>query len=67
MISEELTSAALMNLQMVHDNVQKAIDNLGKWANVGIGGSSSMPRAYVAIKDWIAQRQRDPNSLYSCT
>jgi len=56
-----------MNLQMVHDNVQKAIDNLGKWANVGIGGSSSMPRAYVAIKDWIAQRQRDPNSLYSCT
>lgn len=65
-ISEEMTSAALVNLQMVHDNVQKAIDNLGKWADVGLGGSSSMPKAYVAIKDWIGQRQRDSNSLYSC-
>jgi hypothetical protein len=27
---------------------------------------STMPRYYVAIKDWISELQRDPNSVYSC-
>ena len=53
-------------LRDVHDQVQLTVDRLGEWANVAFGGSSSMPRAYRAIKDWIGQRQSDPNSLYSC-
>jgi len=65
-VSYEMTSLPLENLRVTHDQVQKAIEKLGKWANIGIGGSSAMPKAYVSIKDWIGARQRDPKSLYSC-
>jgi len=59
-------ASAMKNLQTVHEDVVKAIDRLGAWADTGIGGSSSMPKAYVALKDWIAARQSDPKSVYSC-
>ena len=49
-----------------HDDVVRAIEKLDKWANVDLGGSSGMPTAYVSIKDWIARRQQDPDSVYSC-
>ncbi len=64
----ELTSDSLHleNLRRLHDQVQMAITKLDLWANNPMGGSSAMPPAYVSIKDWIGQRQRDPNSLYSC-
>lgn len=65
-VSEEMTSLPLENLRTVHDDVVKAIDRLAAWADTGIGGSSSMPPAYIAIKDWIGARQRDPKSIYSC-
>jgi Putative peptidoglycan binding domain len=65
-VSEEMTALPLENLQMMHDDVQRAIDKLGKWSDAPLGGSSAMPPAYVAIKDWIASRQDDSNSLYSC-
>ncbi len=64
----ELTSDQfhLENLGRFHDQVQMAVSKLDLWANNPMGGSSAMPPAYVSIKDWIGQRQRDPNSLYSC-
>jgi hypothetical protein len=65
-VSYEMTALPLDNLRATHDGVQRAIEKLDKWANIGIGGSSSMPRAYVSIKDWIGGRQRDQKSVYSC-
>jgi hypothetical protein len=65
-VSEEMTTLPMENLQTLHDDVVNAIDKLGAWANSGIGGSSSMHYSYVAIKDWIAARQSDPKSIYSC-
>ncbi len=65
-VASEMTALPLENLRMTHDRVQEAIEKLGEWANNPMGGSSAMPQAYVAIKDWIGQHQRDPNSLYSC-
>jgi len=65
-VSEEMTTLPLENLRTLHDDVVNAIDRLGAWANSGIGGSSSMHYSYVAIKDWIGARQRDPKSVYSC-
>lgn len=56
----------LENLRIVTDEVGRAIDNLDKLADPGLGGGSAMLPAYRAIKDWIKARQNDPKSLYSC-
>jgi hypothetical protein len=63
MIGESLH---LESFRMLHDEVGLTVDKLGLWADNPMGGSSAMPRAYIAIKDWIARRQRDPSSVYSC-
>jgi V8-like Glu-specific endopeptidase len=65
-VLNDMTAFPLENLQTTHDQVQFAIDNLDKWANSAIGGSSAMPKAYVSIKDWIGQQQGNSKSLYSC-
>jgi len=70
-VMHELTSEDLLldNLRIVHDDVIRAINKLRVWADSPIpldGVSEAMPPAYVAIKDWIGTRQRDPNSIYSC-
>lgn len=62
----ELAVQPLDALRAIHDDVNMAIINLDLWANAPMGGSSAMPTAYVSIKDWIGQRQRDPKSLYNC-
>jgi hypothetical protein len=59
-------SVQLESLRRLHDEVSRAVSKLAIWANNPMGGSSAMPPAYIAIKDWIARRQRDPNSVYSC-
>jgi hypothetical protein len=65
-VNEEMTALPLENLRTTHDMVVMAIDKLAKWADNPMGGSSAMAKEYVSIKDWIGQRQRDPNSVYSC-
>jgi len=65
-IAFEMTAAPLENLRQASDDASRAIDNLDKWANAPMGGSSAMPPAYRAIKDWIRKRQKAPQSLYSC-
>lgn len=59
-------SLQMQNFQHFHDQVTSAIDKLDKWANSPTGGSSAMPDAYVSLKDWIGQQQRNPNSVYNC-
>jgi len=65
-VSEEMTSLPLESLRALHDDVQRAIGNLRKWADAGFEGGSAMPKAYISIKNWIHTRQDDPNSVYSC-
>jgi hypothetical protein len=65
-VSFEMTTQQLENLRMATDDAGLAIEKLDKWANAPLGGSSAMPHAYRAIKDWIMKRQQDPKSLYSC-
>jgi hypothetical protein len=65
-VSEEMTSQPLESLRMLHDDVQRTVGNFGKWEDAPLGGSSAMPPAYRAIKEWIRQHQDDKNSLYSC-
>jgi hypothetical protein len=65
-VAYEMTSQPLEALRIYTDGAGRAVDNLDKWANAPMGGSSAMPTAYRAIKDWIMSRQQDPNSLYSC-
>jgi hypothetical protein len=59
-------SLQLESLRVLHDEVTQAVRKLAIWANNPMGGSSAMTPAYIAIKDWIGRRQRDPNSVYSC-
>lgn len=65
-VSFEMTTLPLENLRNDTDGAGQAIDKLNKWANNPMGGSSAMPPAYRALKDWIMKRQKDPLSLYSC-
>jgi hypothetical protein len=65
-VSFEMTSLPLENLRSTTDDAGLAVEKLDKWANSQLGGSSAMPPAYRAIKDWIMKRQNDPKSLYSC-
>lgn len=65
-VAVEMTALPLENFRTTHDMVVMAIDKFGKWANNPMGGSSAMPKGYVAIKDWIGRQQRNPKSVYSC-
>lgn len=65
-VSAELTTLPLENFRNLYDNVITATHKLHTWANNPMGGSSAMPKAYIAIKDWIGRKQRDRNSLNSC-
>jgi hypothetical protein len=62
----EMTSQPLDSLRRMTDDTGRAIDKLSKWADAPTGGSSAMPTAYRAIKDWIMRRQKDTRSIYSC-
>jgi hypothetical protein len=65
-VAHEMTSLPLENLRRSTDDVGRAIEKLHQWANAPMGGSSAMPPAYRAIKDWIIRRQKDTRSVYSC-
>jgi subtilisin family serine protease len=71
LFTHEMTSenVHLENFRRFHDEVNRTINNLRVWANSPIPldrPSAAMPRAHVAIKDWISDRQRDTASVYSC-
>lgn len=71
LFSKEMTAdnVHLDNFRQFHDQVVSAIDKLGTWADSPIPldrPSAAMPRAYVALMAWIAARQKDPRSVYSC-
>lgn len=65
-IAEEMTSMQVENILKDKVETFDAVNKLDAWANSPMGGSSAMPPAYRAIKDWLALRQNDNNSLYSC-
>lgn len=65
-VSHEMTSFPLENFRTQTDQARLAIKKLNLWANNPMGGSSAMPYAYRAIKDWIIKQRNNPRSLYSC-
>lgn len=65
-VADEMTSQPLENLLHTKNEAFVAVHKLNEWANNQMGGSSAMPKAYRAIKDWLQQRQNDRNSLYAC-
>ena len=59
-------AANLYGFQVFHDEVGLTERSLGFWANAPSGYASGMPPAYRSMMGWIAQRQQDPASVYSC-
>ena len=71
LFSNEMTAdnVLLDGFRQFHDQVFAAIDKLGTWADSPVPidrVSYGMPPAYVALMGWIAARQKDPRSVYSC-
>ena len=56
----------LFQLSDMHDRILKTRTMLEKWANAALGGSSSMPRDYRAIKEWVRRVENDPASVTNC-
>ncbi len=56
----------LFQLSDMHDRILKTRDMLEKWANVDVGGSSSMPTDYRAIKEWVRRVENNAASVTNC-
>jgi hypothetical protein len=65
-VGHEMTSFPMENFKNDVEDAGRALDKLEKWSNSPMGGSSAMPPAYRALKEWLRQKQGDPKSLYSC-
>ncbi|MBZ5624585.1 MAG: hypothetical protein LAQ69_38670 [Acidobacteriia bacterium] len=55
----------LESFYMLFDEVRQTTEKLDAWYEEDTG-MLEMPSAYKAIKDWIAAREKDQDSLYSC-
>jgi hypothetical protein len=65
-VAHEMTSLPLENFKSDVEDAGRALDKLEKWSTSPMGGSSAMPPAYRALKEWLRQKQGDPKSVYSC-
>lgn len=57
------------NLSMLinlHDQIIETHRMLDNWANASDGGSSSMPREYKAIKDWVKKQEDNKRAVLNC-
>ena len=62
----ETAAPSLETLRSASDAVATTHVMLERWANVGAGGSRSMPVAYRAIKDFVELGERSQGSVVSC-
>lgn len=62
----ETAAPSLETLRAASDAVATTHVMLERWADVGVGGSRSMPVAYRAIKDFVELGERSPGSVVSC-
>ena len=62
----EAGSGSLFELRQANAKIVETHVMLDKWANGSMGGSSSMPREYRAIKDFVQLGERSPGSVVSC-
>ena len=53
-------------LRAGNEMIVKTHDMLDKWANVGVGGSSSMPVAYQAIRTFVRLGENSSGSVVNC-
>lgn len=62
----ETGDGSLFALQFANEQIVATHDMLDRWANQSMGGSSSMPRAYRAIKDFVMLGERSAGSVVNC-
>lgn len=48
------------------DMIGRTHENLDRWANVSMGGSSGMPRPYQAMRDFVRKQESIPGSVFNC-
>lgn len=65
LIDHEFSTRLKYVLKKPHDQMQRTIEVLGKWAD-NSSGFNTFPIYYQHIKDWIRKQQKNPDSLYSC-
>ncbi len=56
----------LAGLREAHDSIVETRGMLYRWADQGLAGSSSMPVAYRAIKEFVHLGERSPGSVVRC-
>jgi hypothetical protein len=62
----ETASPSLGVLRDANADIVKTHVMLDRWANVSMGGSSSMPVAYRAIADFVRLEEASPGSVLNC-
>lgn len=48
------------------DLIASTHENLDRWSKLSMGGSSAMPRAYQAIKEFVGKQESIPGSVFNC-
>ena len=61
-----LASPSLGVLRDANADIVKTHVMLDRWANVSMGGSSSMPVAYRAIKEFVRLEEETQGSVFNC-
>ena len=62
----ETAAPSLNVLRDANAGIVKTHAMLDKWANVSMGGSSSMPVAYRAIKEFVRLEEKTQGSVFNC-
>jgi hypothetical protein len=62
----EISDGSIGALRAANADIVKTRDMLEKWANVQMGGSSSMPTAYRAIKEFVRLEENSDGSVLNC-
>jgi hypothetical protein len=62
----ETASPSLGVLRDANEAIVKTHVMLDRWANSGMGGSSSMPVEYRAIKHFVRLEEDQPGTVFNC-
>lgn len=63
----DVVEPSLWSLGAIHDSIIETRQMLEKWSDQAMGGSSSMPVEYRAIKQFVRLGERSVGSVLNCT
>lgn len=58
--------AELINFRSMHDDMVRTHQILQKWSDIAIGGSSTMPREYRALHEWVRRQSNKKDTVMNC-